>query len=216
MRKTILLLALALSLAGLPAAAQQQRDFLTADEVDHLREIQEPNERLKLYVQFGRQRVDQLDQLAAKEKTGRSAIMHDLLEDYSKIIEAIDAVADDALGRKVAIDIGIKAVSEGEKEMLAHLQKINDSKPKDLARYEFVLRDAIDTTQDSIELNEEDLQQRAGSIEAKGKKEKAERKESMTPAEAEERKAEEKKAPPARKAPTLRRPGEATPPTLGR
>jgi hypothetical protein len=211
MRKSILLLALAL-----PLLAQQQRDFLTADEVDHLREVQEPNERLKLYVLFGRQRVDQLDQLIAKDKAGRSAIIHDLLEDYSKIIEAIDAVADDALGRKVALDIGIKAVSEGEKEMLAHLRKINDSKPKDLARYEFVLRDAIDTTQDSIELNEEDLQQRASSIEAKDKKEKAERKESMTPAEAEERKAEEKKNPPARKAPTLRRPGEAAPPTLGK
>jgi len=211
MRKPILLVALAL-----PLAAQQQRDFLTADEVDHLREVQEPNERLKLYVLFGRQRIDQLDQLVAKDKAGRSAIMHDLLEDYSKIIEAIDAVADDALGRKVALDAGIKAVSEGEKEMLAHLKKIGDSKPKDLARYEFVLRDAIDTTEDSIELNEEDLQQRASTIETKDKREKAERKESMTPAEAEERKAEEKKNPPARKAPTLRRPGEAAPPTLGR
>jgi hypothetical protein len=100
--------------------------------------------------------------------------------------------------------------------MLAHLKKISDSKPKDLARYEFVLRDAIDTTEDSIELNEEDLGQRGSTIEAKDKKEKAERKESMTPAEAEERKAEEKKNPPARKAPTLRRPGEAAPPTLGR
>ncbi len=211
MRKSILLVALAL-----PLVAQQQRDFLTADEVDHLREVQEPNERLKLYVLFGRQRIDQLDQLVAKDKAGRSAIMHDLLEDYSKIIEAIDAVADDALGRKVALDAGIKAVSEGEKEMLAHLKKIGDSKPKDLARYEFVLRDAIDTTEDSIELNEEDLQQRASTIETKDKREKAERKESMTPAEAEERKAEEKKNPPARKAPTLRRPGEAAPPTLGR
>jgi len=211
MRKSILLVALAL-----PLVAQQQRDFLTADEVDHLREVQEPNERLKLYVLFGRQRIDQLDQLVAKGKAGRSAIMHDLLEDYSKIIEAIDAVADDALGRKVALDAGIKAVSEGEKEMLAHLKKIGDSKPKDLARYEFVLRDAIDTTEDSIELNEEDLQQRASTIETKDKREKAERKESMTPAEAEERKAEEKKNPPARKAPTLRRPGEAAPPTLGR
>jgi hypothetical protein len=211
MTRTLLLLAL-----GLPLAAQQQRDFLTAAEVDQLREIQEPNERLKLYVQFARQRVDQLDQLAAKEKAGRSAIIHDLLEDYSKIIEAIDAVADDALARKLPLDLGIKAVSGGEKEMLAHLQKISDAQPKDLARYEFVLRDAIDTTQDSIELNEQDLQQRASGVEAKDKKEKEERKASLTPAEAAERKAEDKKNPPPRKAPTLRRPGEAAPPTLGK
>ena len=210
MRITLLLVALAL-----PAVAQQ-RDFLTADEVDHLREIQEPNERLKLYLQFARQRIDQLDQLAAKEKAGRSALMHDLLEEYDKIIEAIDSVADDALARKVAIDVGIKAVTDGEKEMIAHLRKIGDSKPKDLSRYEFVLRDAIDTTQDSIELNEEDLGQRATSLEAKEKREKAERQASMTPAEAEDRKAEQKKTPPPRKAPTLRRPGEAAPPTLGR
>jgi hypothetical protein len=211
MTRTLLLLAL-----GLPLAAQQQRDFLTAAEVDQLREIQEPNERLKLYVQFARQRVDQLDQLAAKEKAGRSAIIHDLIEDYSKIIEAIDAVADDALARKLPLDLGIKAVSGGEKEMLAHLQKISDAQPKDLARYEFVLRDAIDTTQDSIELNEQDLQQRASGVEAKDKKEKEERKASLTPAEAAERKAEDKKNPPPRKAPTLRRPGEAAPPTLGK
>jgi hypothetical protein len=216
MRKPTFLLALALPLAGLPAVAQKQRDFLTADEIDRLREVQEPNERLKLYLQLGRQRIDQLDQLVAKEKAGRSAIIHDLLEDYSKIIEAIDAVADDALEHKAAIEVGIKAVSEGEKEMLAHLQKINDSKPKDLARYEFVLRDAIDTTQDSVELNDEDLQQRASGIEAKDKREKAERKESLTPAQADDRKAEDKKNPPPRKAPTLRRPGEAAPPTLGR
>jgi hypothetical protein len=79
-----------------------------------------------------------------------------------------------------------------------------------------VLRDAIDTTQDSIELNEQDLQQRASGVEAKDKKEKEERKASLTPAEAAERKAEDKKNPPPRKAPTLRRPGEAAPPTLGK
>ncbi len=98
--------------------------------------------------------------------------------------------------------------------MVTRLEKIRDAKPKDLARYEFVLTDAIETTQDSLELNQADLPGRAASVAAKEAKEKQERLATMTPAEAAERKAEDKKAaPPKKKAPTLMRPGEKLPDT---
>lgn len=203
MRNAILLAILALPLAA------QQRDFLTPDEADQLRQVQEPNDRLKLYAKWALLRLDEIEQTIAGGKAGRATFIHDLLEDYSHIIEASDSVADDALRRKLAIDVGIAAVSATEKDMLARLEKIRDAKPKDVARYEFVLREAIDTTQDSLELSQEDLKDRAASVATKERKEKEERQASMTPAEAAEKKAEDKKPQaPKRKAPTLKRPGE--------
>jgi hypothetical protein len=208
---------LAIILVFAASGFAQERDFLTADEIDQLREIQEPNARLKLYVVFARQRLALLQQFLSKEKPGRSALIHDTLEDYTHIIEAIDTVADDALVRKVSLDIGMKEVAAAEAEMLATLQKVEESAPKDLSRFDFVLKNAIDTTSDSKELSEEDLHKRTNDLEAQAKKEKQE-KEALLGDKEKKEKAKEKKAAestadgkPKPKPPTLYKPGEKPP-----
>ena len=185
------LLVLVCLLAALPCAAQ--RDFLTAAEVDQLREVQEPNARLQLYVGFAKERVALLQQLVAKEKAGRGGMIHDVLDEYSQIIDAMDTVSDDALRRRVPLDTGTKAVAEGEKEMLASLTKISESKPKDLDIYRFALDQAISATQDSLELAQEDLKTRAADVQAEEAKEKKEREALMRPEEVEAKRAAQKK-----------------------
>jgi len=195
-------------------AFAQEKDFLTADEIDQIREVQEPNGRLLIYVTFARQRISLLNQLMSKEKPGRSALIHDTLEQYTHIIEAIDTVADDALKRKVALVEGMKLVSAAEKDMLETLQKIQDAEPKDLPRYEFALKSAIDTTSDSKELSDEDLNKRGNAVVAADKKEKDEKEAMLGTKEKEAKKAEDKKdadATPKRKAPSLYKPGEKPP-----
>jgi uncharacterized protein YoxC len=195
------------------------RDFLTADETDQIKEAQEPNLRLKLYAGFARQRAEMVKSLLAKEKAGRSILIHDALDDYSKIIDAIDDVADEAIGRHLDIKPGLAAVASVEKETLPMLQKAQDSHPKDVERYGFMLKQAIETTADSLEAAEEDLGKRVKDVEARQRQERKARQEAMTPTEREAAQAtekkvaedEEKKQEQQKKAPTLLRPGEKQP-----
>ena len=206
--------------SAIPAFAQ--RDFLTPDEVDKVRQVQEPNARLKLYLLFARQRMDQLQQLFAKEKKGRSIQARELLEDFAGIIDAIDAVSDDALKRKVDIALGVSAVGDAEQRFLTQLRKIHDAAPADLDLYNVALEEAIAATSDSIELAGSDADKRAAELAAKDDEEKKEAERTLA---AEDSKGKSADAPaddtrtadatadnkPRRKPPTLLRPGEKLP-----
>jgi hypothetical protein len=143
-------------------------------------------------------------------------MIHDTLDEYCKILDAIDTVADDALSRKLDVKPGLDAVAAEEKQMLPYLQKVQDSHPRDMERYDFLLKQAIDATTDSLQAAQEDLGVRTQEVEAREQKEKQERLDAMSPAEREGEKAQEKQAAEKKaveesqqkKAPTLYRPGE--------
>lgn len=190
-----------------PLAAQ--RDFLTADETDQVREAQAPNDRLKLYLHFAKQRLDQMQLMLREAKPGSAGMVHDLLDEYGKIIDEMDMVAEDALERKLDISVGVKAVVSAEKEFLPVLEKVRDSQPKDLGRYEFVLTQAIEATRDSIGTGSEDLGKRTTEAGERVKREKRTREASMSPEDVESKKAAEaKESATKRKKPTLMKKGE--------
>ncbi len=202
-------LALAALLASALLCQAQDRDFLTPNEVDQIRVVQDPNDRLILYVKFARQRMDLIQQQLAKEKPGRSVFIHNYLDDYTKIIEAMDSVSDDALLHHKDIDKGLIEVLNAEHDFLDKLNKIQSSEPKDLDRYKFLLTEAIDTTTDSQELGKSDSAKRATALADADSKEKKDREALMPKQEVKDRKkdaaAQEE---PARKIPSLLKPGE--------
>jgi hypothetical protein len=175
--------AAALLFAALPLAAQQ--DFLTADEVDQLREAQEPDLRLKLYLDFARQRIDQLEQLFAKRQPGRSGMIHNLLEQYTSIIDAIDNVIDDAIRRQKEITI-LSGVAQTQRQMLAKLEKFAGVQADDADRWRFSLEQAIETTRDSAETSEVDLRERRREVEARELQIRKQREAMTTPEKREE------------------------------
>jgi len=194
--------------------AQEDRDFLTPDEEAQIREAQEPNERLETYIHFAKQRIDLVENYLAKEKAGRSIFIHNALEDYSHIIEAIDTVSDDALRRHRDIEKGLLVVLNAEKGFLEKLNKIQDSSPRDFERYKFALTEAIDTTSDSRETNIADSKQRSTELTATDEKEKKAREAMMPSKEVKSRKKEAEEQDPneqKKKVPSLYRPGEKPP-----
>jgi len=201
-----------LFLACLPAMAQ--RDFLTPDEIEQLRLVQDPGPRLQLYLKFARQRVDMLEQLFAKRQTGRSGLIHDTLEQVTQIFEAIDMNIDDAIRRQKPIE-KLDTVVRAQKEILAKLESIAEKEEPDRARYQFALEQAIETLRDSIEMNEQDLKDRTLSVQEKEKQEREEREQLLSPARKEELEkerqrieAEKQDVAPGKKKPTLLKPGE--------
>jgi hypothetical protein len=207
-------LILAILAGGIPAFAQ--RDFLTGDEVEKVREAQEPNERLKLYVLLARQRLDQLQRLLEKEKKGRSLGARELLEDYADIIDALDTVLDDALKRGADLTPGTSAVRDAENLFLTQLQKIRDRAPADLDSYNVALTEALAATSDSLDLLRLDSGRRAMKLSERDDKIKEEAEKVLAAEDPKSKSADQASAgdakpddgKPKRKPPTLYRPGE--------
>jgi hypothetical protein len=200
---------------ALASPLMAQRDYLTTDEADQIRDAQEPNLRLKLYAKFAKQRVDLVQNLLNHDKAGRSILIHDALEDYSKMLDSIDDVTDDALLRKLDVKLGLQAVAATEKQLLPVLQKAQSSQPHDLSRYDFALQQAIETTQDSIASAQEDTDKRANELEAQESRDKKDRKAAEAPNTADANSSGSQQndtgQQPKRKPPTLLRPGEQLP-----
>jgi hypothetical protein len=201
-------------LLALPAFSQ--KDFLTDSEIEQVRQAQEPVARIKLYLLFAKQRLDQVQSLMAKDRPGRSGEIRQLLEDYTNILDAIDTVSDDALVRKNDVNAAPAVIADGETKFLAQLQKIQASTPHDLAMYDFELKEAVAATGDSLDLTKEDLTTRGQNANLKVEQDKKkvatinaeERQGAKDPAADKAEAAVEDAAKPKRQAPTLYRPGE--------
>ena len=130
--KSILALAFVTLLVVSPAAAQNNKvghDPLTPAEVDQLRDTAvEPNQRLKLYVQFARVRMTSIDQLLADPKAkDRAGQLHDLLQDFATLSDEIADNVDMYHTQHWDIRKSLKLVIEGDSEFQLKLRKLSQS-----------------------------------------------------------------------------------------
>ena|SRR5215467_5374864 len=156
----VLLLVLLLSMA----ASARKRDPLTEAEADQLREVAaEPYKRIKLLIKFTEARLLAIDQVRTDPKpaNGRGKQVHDLLVDFTSLIDEINDNLDQYEGRQLDKDT-VKQYHKGLKELieadarfdlkLRTLQSAAETDPqtkKELADFRFALQDA----QEALKVN---------------------------------------------------------------
>jgi len=137
-------------------SAQRRRDPLNPLEIDQLRDAMlDPDVRLKLYVQFSRDRMTKLEQMRSDPKTkDRAAQTHDMLEDFLAVYDELNENVDMYVGRKDDIRKPLKIIIEADTEFQSKLRALKSSantKPDEVQQYEFLLTDALDTVDSSTD-----------------------------------------------------------------
>jgi hypothetical protein len=139
-----------------PLSAQRRRDPLNALEIDQLRDAMlDPDERLKLYVKFSRDRMIKLEQMRSDPKTTeRARQTHDMLEDFLGVYDELNDNIDMYVGRKNDIRKVMKVVIDADTEFQSRLRAIKNAantSPEEVKQFEFQLTDALDTVDSSAE-----------------------------------------------------------------
>ena len=136
--------------------AQHRNDPLTPAEIDQLRDSAvEPEQRMKLYVQFARARLVALEQMRSDPKvTNRGQQTHQMLEDFLAVYDELNDNLDNFESRKSDLRKALKYVIEGDTEFQAKLRALKDdarASKQEASDYQFILSNALDSVDNSAE-----------------------------------------------------------------
>lgn len=163
-------LVLVMMLLATALAFARKRDPLTEAETDQLRQVAlEPEKRLKLYLKFTEARLDAIDQARSdpKQADKRGQKIHDLLEDFTSLIDEINDNLDQYEGQTLDKDQvkefhkGLKEVIVAEDRFRARLRTLRhdiETDPQtgtESKDYVFALQDAEDALKSSSETAKE-------------------------------------------------------------
>ncbi len=173
-----------LLLAAVVGAQRLRHDPLTEAEADQMREVaQEPDKRLKLVIKFAQARLQAIEQLRGDPKMaeGRGKQIHDLLQDFTELVDEIGDNEDMYARQKADISkpIGQVIIADSDFQLKLRALKQAAADPKyaqEAKQYEFALQDAMDAVdsneQDSRELLDQLAREKQQAKEAEKEKRK--------------------------------------------
>ena len=136
-------------MATLSAQEQRRHDPLNDLEIDKIRDsAQEPEVRLKLYVEFARARLDKIQQVRSDPKAKDAdeqvkTALQDFIDIYDELQENVDTFAD----RKDDLRKALKPVIEADTEFGSKLRALKTSlvsSPDAAGKYNFLIGTALE------------------------------------------------------------------------
>jgi len=136
--------------------AQRRHDPLTPLEGDELRDAaQEPDTRIKLYLQFVRARLVTLEQMRADPKvTDRGQQTHDKLQNFLEVYDELNDNIDTFVGRRADLRKAVKLVIDADTEFQAKLRALQSSAeatPAEVEQYRFLLGNALEAVDGGLQ-----------------------------------------------------------------
>ncbi|OFW15808.1 MAG: hypothetical protein A3H27_15640 [Acidobacteria bacterium RIFCSPLOWO2_02_FULL_59_13] len=144
----IILLLLCICSGMVPLRAQ--RDFLTSQEVDAIRDAQEHGKRAILYMEFAGRRLDAMKAAIASQKGGAGRSVQANLKEYISILEALETTFADGWEQRSPLEKALKQLQERGSEFLKYLQSLEPETSPGFADYRFTLEEAIVMTQEAL------------------------------------------------------------------
>ncbi len=170
-------LLLVLAAITLPRALAQHHASLTPAEVDQLRDAaMEPNDRLKLYLKFLRERMAALEQIRTNPKldmADKAAQIHDRLQDFLDLYDELNDNVDTYVDRKDDIRKPLKTIIEADPEFLqkfnTYLTELQADKI-DTKSYSFLVSNITDTLKSSADDHKQLMQEQEEAAKHRKKK----------------------------------------------
>ena len=136
--------------SGLLIPGNAQEDFLTPGEIENLRDKQEPDKRLILYLDFAQRRLDAIQENLASKKAGAGRAAQKFLKEYTAVLEALEVTVEAAREKRVMTDKILKETERREGEFLTYLRSLNAESSAGFEDYRFTLDEAIVMTEEGL------------------------------------------------------------------
>lgn len=142
----------ALTIISVRASAQGEKDYLSPEEADKIRDAQDPSDRIKLYMSFAQDRLDKFEYEVNRpqHEAQYDDILNNLMNAYVGCVDDAADQIDVAQEKQTDVRDAVKLMKVKDSEFLAKLQKFDQATGPDFEAYRYTLEDAIEGTKEAI------------------------------------------------------------------